>query len=96
MTWHETTDWSHVLAGVLAMWNSPEIIKCALEIHLSVVNHKIKLFGVGVLAMAQKCMLWMFVVQFIWCLMMFWPSLHFKRFFSGQLLKQDKFELELI
>lgn len=57
MTWHETTDWSHVLTGVSAMWNSPEIIKCALEIHLSVANHKIQLFGVGVLAMAQNCML---------------------------------------
>lgn len=55
MTWHETTDWSHVLAGGSAMLNSPQIIKCALEIHLSIANHKIKLFGVGVLAMAQKC-----------------------------------------
>lgn len=55
MTWHETTDWSHVLAWGSAMWNSPQIIKCALEIHLSIANHKIKLFGVGVLAMAQKC-----------------------------------------
>lgn len=55
MTWHETTDWSHVLAGGSAMWNSPQIIKCALEIHLSIANHKILLFGVGVLAMAQNC-----------------------------------------
>lgn len=77
------------------MWNSPQIIKCALVIHLSVADHKIKLFGVGVLAMAQKC----HVVNVCGPVYMMFnaQAAYQSHMLNGSFLfKQDKCEIELI